>query len=325
MMELQKTVQTMAADLKRPYLDAMTFAVTAFAYYGTGRPRDARGAFERAEAILRDQCIGVAYELGSARTLLFRCLVSLGELNALTLRAGASLHDAESRGDIYTAVNVRTSATSLLALARDDVAAAERELDLAGAHLSTHGFHVQHSYWLFARVQVSLYRGDVAAAEAAIDSRWRTIKRSLLLRVQNIRIFLHDSHARACVALLAAGSHGGAAKTAERLARELEGEGWVAATAQAAVVRGGLSFLAGDREGARAHLARAEEGFASLGMGLHTAVVQRRRGILLGGEEGRALVAASEEWMASQAIRNPTRMCALFAPGFPDSREAPSR
>jgi hypothetical protein len=53
-------------------------------------------------------------------------------------------------------------------------------------------------------------------------------------------------------------------------------------------------------------------------MQLYAAVARRRLGALLGGERGRALRQRTEEWMASQEIRNPGAMSRLIAPGLPD-------
>jgi hypothetical protein len=50
-------------------------------------------------------------------------------------------------------------------------------------------------------------------------------------------------------------------------------------------------------------------------MGLCAAAARRRRGELLGGEAGQALVEAADEWMRQRDIRNPARMTALLAPG----------
>lgn len=61
-------------------------------------------------------------------------------------------------------------------------------------------------------------------------------------------------------------------------------------------------------------LAAAERAFDGADMALHAASARWRRGELLGGDQGRALVQQAEAWMAGQRIRNPARMAAMLAP-----------
>ncbi len=58
--------------------------------------------------------------------------------------------------------------------------------------------------------------------------------------------------------------------------------------------------------------------YRELGMSLFAAAAQRSLGSLLGGDEGRALVAAADQWMTSQGIRNPARMASLYIGPAPD-------
>jgi hypothetical protein len=53
-------------------------------------------------------------------------------------------------------------------------------------------------------------------------------------------------------------------------------------------------------------------------MRLNAAAARRRLGILIGGDRGRALATEADACMASEQIRNPCRMTAMLAPGFPD-------
>ena len=50
----------------------------------------------------------------------------------------------------------------------------------------------------------------------------------------------------------------------------------------------------------------------------YAAAARWRLRLSLGGGEGQALVDQADTWMRSQAIRNPTRMVAMHAPGFPN-------
>jgi len=50
-------------------------------------------------------------------------------------------------------------------------------------------------------------------------------------------------------------------------------------------------------------------------MALHAAAARRRRGEIMGGDTGRALVESADAWMTGQIIRSPERMTAMLAPG----------
>jgi hypothetical protein len=54
-------------------------------------------------------------------------------------------------------------------------------------------------------------------------------------------------------------------------------------------------------------------------MALVTAATQRRRGALMGDEEGRALVATADALMRQRGIKNPARFTAMLVPGFSDA------
>jgi eukaryotic-like serine/threonine-protein kinase len=50
-------------------------------------------------------------------------------------------------------------------------------------------------------------------------------------------------------------------------------------------------------------------------MALYAAVAKRRRGELMGGDEGQALVQQADDWMRGEQIKNPQGMATMLAPG----------
>jgi eukaryotic-like serine/threonine-protein kinase len=317
--EIGGMVRALGVGQKEPFLEGFASLVFAYAEHMTGRWNTARVHFERAEVIFRDQCVGVTFELASVRMLLFRAYAWLGALKTLTLLAEPVLRDAEKRRDLYTVVNVRANTMAFLSLMRDDVADAERELALAARDLPKNGFHVQHALWLITQLGVLLYRGEPARVLGLLAERWPTIRRSMLLRVQMIRIPFEDARVRACLLLIASGAPDAPAfrKVAERGIRALEREHLDWADALASVLRAGLVCTSGTpdhRRAATLHLIAAEKGFEALGANLMLAVARRRRGELVGGAEGRSLVASAEGWMSAEGVREPNKVCALYAP-----------
>jgi len=91
---------------------------------------------------------------------------------------------------------------------------------------------------------------------------------------------------------------------------------WSDALAQ--LLSAGVAGTCGNTGRATKLLAEAAARFEAVDMPLYAAAAHRRLGQLLGGDEGRSLVAKADAWMRGQNIKNPARMGAIFAPGFPE-------
>src|SRR5262249_12330188 len=140
-----------------------------------------------------------------------------------------------------------------------------------------------------------------------------------LARVQSTRVSMQLFRAMcALAAAVTAADPKPLLYIAEKDARQLRREGLPWPDAGERFLRAALAAQRGDTVGARGLLAEAVTAFEALDMHLSAAATRRRLGELLGGTEGAALVAQADAWMASQNIRNPARMTAAFAPGFPD-------
>jgi len=81
-------------------------------------------------------------------------------------------------------------------------------------------------------------------------------------------------------------------------------------------VNGRCEAVTGKREQAAATLERAEHAALAAGMLLHTAVARRSRGVLMGGDAGRELIAAGEAALRAEGIANPARLAAVVSPGI---------
>jgi hypothetical protein len=101
-----------------------------------------------------------------------------------------------------------------------------------------------------------------------------------------------------------------------RAARVLGRMGRPDAEAAAQLLRAALTHRRGDRRGALALLEHAEAAYARASMALHVAYARRRRGELLGGDAGSALVGDADHTLASAGIGRVGPWLALQAPGF---------
>jgi hypothetical protein len=175
-------------------------------------------------------------------------------------------------------------------------------------------YHIQHYRESAAQVRIALYQGQGERALDIIRGRRFLLWRSGILRVQALRI---EARYWGALAELAADPRGDGAvlRRTLRAARALEREGlsW-AKVPMAALLRAAVARRTGNDAEALRWLALAEEGARAHGMALISASIQRRRGEVLGGDEGRALISQAEEWTANQSIREPERMADFMTP-----------
>lgn len=306
----------LAERLDQPRITAWAGFTAAVVDFLCGRWRSCRDRADQAAALFRERCTNVAWELSNCHLFSLWSLYYLGDLGELGRRVEALRHEAISRGDLYAATSFRTGLTNVSLLVADDAEGARREVAEVLAQWSHQGFHFQHYWGLLAQGVADLYAGDGAAAHARIERMWPELQRSLMLRIQNVRV--EGTHLRARSALAALdGSSADAQRLAavEAAARELSRVplGW--SRALATLLEAGLRLARRDEEGAAARFESAGAQLLELDMALFAAAAQRRVGELRGGSEGAAQVAAVDARMSAQGIVNPRRMTALLTPG----------
>jgi hypothetical protein len=103
--------------------------------------------------------------------------------------------------------------------------------------------------------------------------------------------------------------------SAERDAKRIEREKMPWGDSLARLVRAAVASSRGNLKDAITLLASAEAGLEAVDMALYAAAARRRRGELIGGDQGRALVEAANTWMIGQNIKNPDRITAMLTPG----------
>jgi serine/threonine protein kinase len=309
----------LADESEHPHAEGLVSLARATSALLFGRWREARDSFDGAEAILRDRCTGVAWELDTVHNLGFWATTHMGDIAALRRRWPVLVQEAQERGDLYAITTLSTFFMTLLRLADDEPDAARRELAAVMGRWSHRGFHVQHGNALRAEAHIDLYEGDGLAAWGRIRRHWTSYRRSQLLRVQMLRIELVELRGRSALAAArAVGPRrrfwllGAAVRDASRLERTREP--WAGAHAQ--LLRAAIAAARGDHRRAAAGLRAAADQFMKLEMHLHAAAARYRLGEILGGTQGSALISAAEQWMKDQTIRDPAHIVAVYAPGF---------
>ncbi len=311
---------TMTRKVENPHALGLVHINAGIAAYLEGRWEAGWELLQRCEEIFREQCTGVAWELDSAHVVSLQALVSLGRWKELPERLAHLLQEAGDRGDLFATTTLAIRNSYIVRLMADEPGKARQELRSAAARWSQSGFTMQHYFRLVGEGEISLYEGSGHAAWKSLLEQWRVFERSLLRRIQFVGI--ESLHLRGRCAVAAAGSPAVSASRRERLlrsgardARRLQREKAHWGDPLAELLRAGIDSYRGKKEKAVASLAVAETGFEAAKMALYAAAARRCRGLLLGGEEGRALVQAADSWMREERIQNPERMTAMLAPG----------
>jgi serine/threonine protein kinase/tetratricopeptide (TPR) repeat protein len=309
---------TLAAESGDPHAACYPAFGSGMAYYLAGRYKRALPHLEQARTLF-SEIPGTVWEIDSVTFLSMNCLAQLGELRRLTRDLPRELREARQRGDLYAAVGLRIGYANMVWLAEDDPATALAQLDEAMAEWSNGGFHLEHHYELLTRASALLYGGRAGDAHAWIMSRWPALRRSLLpLTIQLVRLHSLQQRGRSAIAAAEQGvlPRAELLRDAAAVARRMERERNDWATPSVALLRAGIAMVNGDGDRSASLLRTAATGFDACDMALYGAACRHSLGKLLGGDEGRALVATAEAWMGEQCIKNPSRMTAMLAPGF---------
>src|SRR5262249_24969687 len=148
---------------------------------------------------------------------------------------------------------------------------------------------VQHYFCLQAEGQIDLYCGDAPSAHVRLRARWPALQRSMLLRLQVIRIVAVEQRARCAVAAamaVPASERGELLALADADIRRLARERVPWSVPLCGLVAACADAVRGTKKDAAQKLSDAVKGFEDAGMLLYAAVARRRLGELMGGSEG---------------------------------------
>ena len=234
----------------------------------------------------------------------------MGEIAELRRRWTVLYREAQERGDLYAASNLTTFYATIIKLAADErPEIGGRARGVPGAR-GGRPLNLQHTSAFDSLMHIDLYRGDVTRAWARLGAIWPEYARSLLFRVQLIRIQMLELRARTAVAAAERSQQPEPLLAhAERDARQLEREGQAWAVAHAHYVR---AAIAACREDAVARRARSSPRRGTLRPRRHGAerpahALPPRRDRQTD-EPARELRDRAEDWLQEQGIVAPVAM-----------------
>jgi hypothetical protein len=291
-----------------------TLARSMESYY-LGQFRDAVQSADAAEALFRERCAGVSWEISTSVNYALCSLMYLGDLAQLAQRVPQRLREAEVHGDLYAGIDP-VCRPGIMWLAADDPDSARRAVRQVMDRWTLQGFHFQHYLEMFAENQTDLYLGNWASAWRRADERWPRMKSAFLLRIPFVKLEgLHLMGRCALAAALGSGDESLVAR-AEGHATAIEKMKVPWALPFAMALRAAISSIGGNKEDALDVLGQASRVFEKHEMLLYAKAAEHRRGTLTGSAGGRAIAANADAWLRARGVKNVPRFVDVLLPGF---------
>ena len=313
--ELLEKTEQLAQRAGNPHAIGMAIWARGLSSYLLGNWKDAAEYCERGAEILRDQCTGVTWEITIANRFMLTSLLYLGEMVEVSRRVPQLLSAALEQGNLFAATDLRTRLNAIW-LAADDPDRARDEVIAAMTSWPRKGFHLQHYTSLVALAQIEVYTGDYEVAWKHIEGQLKPLEKSMLLRIQGLRIDAMQLRGRLALASAFGENQAARLKIAETVAERIAHENMAYANPYAELICAGIARRRGDDVSAVTLLEKALKEFETANMRLYAAVARHRLGEMIAGDRGRELREEATEWMSRQLIKNPEKMMNLMAPGF---------
>ncbi len=299
-----------------PYLEGWLATANALVLYMGGDFAGAQELFARAEKVFFEQTVGKTWELNTVRLFQLFTLRHLGEFGQLRMLSNMYMRDARRRGDLLTETSMRRVRNiAWLAEGRPDEA--RRDLERAAWQPPRGSYHLQHYYELESRIELALLEVQPAAVYEAFAVEFERLSKSLLVRVQIVRVIATWLRGRVALAAAEAG-HDRKANLAEakRCATAIGAEDARYGVVWSALLASGVAMQEGDEKTAIERLIQASDAASVRAMAQCQAAAQYRRGQLLGTDEGVQLMRDAERSMRERGGVAVAQCVKIVAPGF---------
>ncbi len=298
---------------EHPHALALVALVEAVAGYLAGRFREAAKHADRAEYLLREECRGVGFELSNAQILGQLCRHDTGQWHSWRERLPELLAEARMRRDQPSVTAFESRLVYWERLLCDEPDAARAQIDAVSERIEPGPFGMYAFNLLCANTEIDLYIGD-PNAHARVMRAWPLVQHAHLLRARAIWLRAYNVRARSALGSAYLLPHlrqtllSHAQKDVDAIAREHTDR----SRAVAELLRAGIADIGNERELAIQRFGEAALACEGGHMPQLAAAARRRQGILLGGEDGRAMTVRAERWLREQGAVDPGRICAVL-------------
>lgn len=308
----------LAQQLQNPHAIGMHLLAAGISAYETGQIRASNDYCDAAEELLRTQCSGVAWELASVRLFGTWSRYRLGDVANLVERVPALEREAAERGDLYGRLAMALGCPRIAMTLATDRPDQQRQIaEEAIGSWPGNWYQVQH-YWAdYALLHIDLYAGQPELAWQRITKAWPALEKALLMRVEEVFIYMTELRARIALALAVRSTKPRPyLDVAERAARVLTKKPIPWCGAMASLLRAQLAALAGDRDREHGLLMSAHAGFELSQLSAYEMVTRLRIGALVGGHAREQQVAYARTWAHTAGVANLAGLTRLLAPVF---------
>jgi serine/threonine protein kinase len=309
--------ESLAEERDSPHARGITRLVRGVSSIMIGQWKAAQTSLDEAEHLFRSQCTGVSWERDTVHYFVLWALLQMGNLAELRRRWVIMFREAQERGDLYAASTLTSLYMTTIKLAANEAPDSEAQLEAAAIPPAGRPFNVQNSTAFDALISLYFYRGDFNTAWTRIRAIWPEYSRSMLIRIQMLRIHLLEQRSRSALALAERAKQPEDYLRQARLdARQLDREKQRWALAHAAFVRAGIAACEEHIDAAVALMNLAVQLYEEADMPLRAQVLRYRLGEVLTDAASRARRQDAELWMRNQGIISPVRWAGMYAPGF---------
>lgn len=288
-----------------------------------------QGRFAVACPIIEEVCRGFrtnkkasAIDFNNARAFQLYCLRYLGRFRVLRISLDDTLREARERGDQYIVTMLTRYVGRFGRLVRDEPDLALSDLDQNTWATPPGAYHLQNWYDLEARGEIALYKGEGPSALEELQESFNGLSRSMLLRVQPVRVLSRSLRARLLVSTASFSRSGrDSLKKAASLAKQILIEDVGYSKVLGSLILAAVTNLqyGSNQDKTAYHLNTALIHARKDELNLHAAVAGRLLGQLKGGDEGAQLLQESDTWMESEGILRPDCLVEMIAPGVNSS------
>jgi serine/threonine protein kinase len=287
-------------------------------YWAAGNWKAADVRFAEAAEVFTNRCSGASIWLTLAQGLGLINLYYLGRIRELSRKHPILLNDARERRDRSAEFLIGESEChNIVYLAADDTEGAKAKVKPVFVPTGRENpFYNWHT--LAHHVDSGLYSGGLHELGSVLPRLWSAASSCQAFRIpltRNLSLLVYGRGLVGVGTSVEGEQRLALLRTAKRVARRLKRGSMSFSLPGSQIIRAGVESLAGSTAEASRLAAEASKGFDGADMPLHAAVCRRRHGELIGGGEGRAMVAQADSVMEQEGIKNPGRWANMIAPG----------